>query len=168
MVAIGFSTTQKLSSRLIRWRTRQPGLPAKETPSHAWILHEAYGGQYVMSAEWNGFVVVSYEQFRADNRIIEVVPVVERMAFIGVDARVRVFEVAEWLGTNYDWAGLLRFVVPRLIRGQSPKALLCSEAAARAFKELFPGMDPERSSPSSLLMALRKSKPCEKSPRALP
>lgn len=109
-----------------------------------------------MEAEWRGFRVISYEQFKRGNRIIDVVPVVDRLAFLGVDARSRVFKAAEWLGDVYDWTGIFRFMVPKLVRGQSPRALLCSEAVVRAFHDLFPGVNPETASPASLLSFLRK------------
>lgn len=156
MIAIGFSTTSKLSSALIRWRTKVPELPPDQMPSHAWLLHDAYGSEYVMEAEWSGFRVISFAQFKNANRIIDIVPVSDRMARRNVDARARVYEAAEWLGDSYDWKGILGFALPRLLLAQSPKALLCSEAVVRSFPELFPGLDPERASPAQLLVRLQQ------------
>lgn len=156
MVAIGFSTSSSSISTAIRWKTKVPELSKKEMPSHAWILHEAYGDEYVMQAEWTGFGVISYSHFKKENTILQVIPIAEKMALFGVDARARVCEAAEWLGDSYDWWSLLRFVVPKLIRGDSPKALLCTEAVVRAFPELFPGMGPEGKSAAQLLVQLRK------------
>lgn len=155
MIAIGFSTTDKLLSRLIRWKTSIPELKPEETPSHVWILHDAYGSEYVMQAEWYGFGVISFEHFKKTNRVIDVISVSDMLAWRNVDARARVFEAAEWLGDGYDFWHMLGFVLPALAHGDSPKQLMCSEAVVRFAPELFPGVNPERASPPRMLHTLR-------------
>jgi hypothetical protein len=155
-VAIGFSTTDAWTSRAIRYFTRDAALKPEESPSHAWLLHEAYGSLYVMEAEWRGFRVISYDYFKTQNRVIETHSVVDLLANKGINVRSRVFEMAERLGDAYDWVHFFTFLWPMLSTGQSTKTLLCSEAIVRFAPELFPGVDPERARPSQLMIALRK------------
>jgi hypothetical protein len=148
-VSIGFSTTNSLISRAIRAFTG-------ESVSHSWILHEAYGGQYVMQAEWSGFQVVSWSHFRAKNKVVEVVPVSQVLATRGIDARARVMGMAEYLGDAYDFWAMLAHLIPPLIRLASPTALICTEAIVRCFPELFPNVNPEKATPGQLRSILNK------------
>lgn len=159
MTAIGFSTPRafSLASLAIRLRTRQPGVTLRDTPSHTWLRHEAYNGTYVMESEWRGFRVISYEHFQQDNRVIAEVNVEPLLEKLGVDPWERVSGMAAWLGDSYDWRSLLAFLLPVLARGQSPRALLCSEAVVRGFPELFPGVNPERATPAELMVKLLKA-----------
>lgn len=60
MIRIGFGTTDKLHSRLIRWVTRSPW-------SHVWIEYESevWGGWWVAHAGPSGVVKVPLETVRA-------------------------------------------------------------------------------------------------------
>lgn len=142
-IHIGFSTTDALLSRAIRAIRREP-------VSHAWILHRAYGGMCVMESEWRGFRVVDFDFFRSENRICDVVQVTERMKKLGLDPQERVDAMRKELGDKYDVRSLFGFVIPGLVRGQSPRQLFCAEACVRFAPQLFPGADPERTSPWEL------------------
>jgi hypothetical protein len=150
-VAVGFSTTNAPISRLIRLVTREP-------VTHAWILHEAYGSNYVMEASlFAGFRVVSYQWFRKHNQVFHVEPVAERLQFIGVDARARVNRVAEELGDAYDVWNFVGYVLPKLLAFRSPTKLLCTEVMIRYFvPEFCKGLDPERTTAGQLMAALER------------
>jgi hypothetical protein len=145
MTAIGFSTTNGLISRLIRWWD-------KSSVSHAWILVEAFGGQYVMEAECRGFRLVSYAHFQETSRIVYVHELDDC-----VSTKEAVNRAAEWLGDSYDYRGLFKFLLRSLKfwRGIStPKKMFCSEAVVRFAPELFPGVDPEWATPKQLMQIL--------------
>jgi hypothetical protein len=143
MLSAVFSTTSAITSAVIRWKTGDPC-------SHASVLHDAYGGLFVMEAEWRGFRLVPWKFFQERNRIVAVVSLDGLLQAMGIDPRERVNFAASWLGDEYGWAELFGQVVPALLRFSSPKALLCSEVLVRLAPELFPGVDPERSDPGML------------------
>ena len=100
MIRIGFGTTDKLHSRLIRWVTRSPW-------SHVWIEYESqeWGGWWVAHAGPTGVVKVPMETVHAAHtkrRVYEC----EANLTPGLRA------VRKYVGAEYDyrsvlWNGLL-------------------------------------------------------------
>jgi hypothetical protein len=155
MIAIGFSTSDWWISRLIRWFTNS-------TVSHVWILHEAYGSQYIMEATASGFRIMEYERFKRANKVIYTHNILEDFEELNIDPSTRLNNTARWLGDKYDFLGVLKFLLKplKIWKGMStPRKLQCSEAISRHFApELFPGLDPEWSTPELLYSALRQHK----------
>ncbi len=150
---IGFSTTDALFSRIIRWMTRS-------RVSHAFLVYSDvdFDREMVMEAVGAGFRIVPLDKFAKHNRIVDVVtprhPIDE-----GLKAAV------DWLGEGYDTRGLLGMgllLLSRALRRRtrrvrnllaSPRALFCSEAVARACLACrYPGFDrdPETTTPQDL------------------
>lgn len=150
---IGFSTTDALLSRLVRWLTRSE-------VSHAFLVYfdVDFDRDMVMEAAGAGFRIVPLDKFARHNRIVEIVtprhPIDE-----GLKAAV------DWLGEGYDAPGLvgMGFLLAfRALRRRtrrvrnliaSRRALFCSEAVARACRACrYPGFDrdPETTTPQDL------------------
>lgn len=155
---IGFSTTNALLSRLIRWGTRSP-------VSHAFLVYfdVDFDREMVMEAVGAGFRIVPLDKFAKHNRIVEIVtprhPIDE-----GLKAAV------DWLGEGYDKSGLVGLAALLLFRAlrlrmrrarnvfASRRTLFCSEAVARACRAAkYPGFaqDPETTTPEDLYVFFR-------------
>lgn len=160
-VTVGFSTTNKLTSRIIRWATRSPC-------SHAWFAFddETLGMRMVMQAEWWGYEVRPWKRWRGDNILVAEFEPAE------LELGPSVKFMAQELGTRYDygaaaWVGVKgwvqRWFHSRLsVRpSRTPHQLMCSEAVVRllmhAGYQFSPGLDPELVSPGDLLGILQKS-----------
>jgi hypothetical protein len=150
---IGFSTTDHLSSRMIR------ALSGSEV-SHAFLVYRDadFDRDMVMEAVAQGFRIVPFDKFQRQNRVVALYaprhPIDE-----GLRAAV------DWLGDEYDVGGLfgmalvvLRRWVERRVRHlrnplASSRSLFCSEAVAWACVAAgYPGfdLDPESTSPQDL------------------
>ena len=155
-VVVGFSTTNKFMSRLIRWVTRGKS-------SHAWIRYwdESLEQYMVIQAELHGYETIPWARWKTKNRLVSAyVPT-------SLDLMPGVRHIARLLGVDYDlrsaiWTGLKRWFGKRLKRAtSSPKKLMCSEAVCRALQ--FSGvacvkdLDPETVSPQDLQTALAAS-----------
>ena len=154
-VTIGFSTTNRIASRLIRWLTRAPC-------SHAWVAFydAALGLRMVMQAEWWGFELRPWTRWVHENILVAEYQV------MGLDMAAPLRTLAQELGSDYDfksalWVGLRgwfhRWVRARLTLrpSRTPHKLMCSEAVTQlllwAGAPLPNGIDPELVSPGDLL-----------------
>lgn len=155
-VRIGFSTTNKLLSRIIRKLTRSRA-------SHAFLVYRDvdFGRDMVMEAVGHGFRLVPYDGFQRRNTIVaEITPA------YSIEQGLR--RAVDWLGANYDKGGLVGMAYllvlrwlrlrSRSVRLKNPlaasRALFCSEAVARACAwSKYPGfdLDPESTTPQDLL-----------------
>jgi hypothetical protein len=158
-ITVGFSTTNKLVSRFIRWVTRSP-------VSHAFIIFDTPSfGRVVMQAEAWAYEVRPWPLWQQENILVA------EFETIGPDLSPSIMSLApQYLGLKYDWrgaflAGLWRWF-GRWLRGKfnSPHRLMCSEALLRILQHAGYGsvahFDAEVTSPRRLLdrvfeMALR-------------
>lgn len=154
-ITIGFSTTNKWISRLIRWIT-------KGKASHAWIgfYDPCLDVRLVMQAEAWGFEVRTWSRWKSQNRLVAEfkpsLPMAKSLSWI-----------ARSLGVKYDWrsaffVGLRRWFGTWLKgRFNSPKKLMCSEAVIRLLQHAgvaeVSRFDPEVTSPQCLLEVVEKS-----------
>ena len=156
-VTIGFSTTNKLLSRIIRWVTRGK-------VSHAWIsfYDHCLGMRLVMQAEAWGFEVRPLERWRKENILVSEYGLKHDES---LDNSIR--WIADSLGTKYDWAaalfaGIRRWLGIWIRSGlTSPKKLMCSEAVIRFLEHAgfsaAKGLDPETTPPAKLLEVVSSS-----------
>lgn len=125
-ITVGFSTTPKLASRLIRWVTRSP-------VSHAFVVFDVpVFGRVVMQAEVWGYEIRPWSLWQQQNQLVaEFIPT-------GPPLGPSIAKLAPcYLGRRYDWkaaffSGLWRWC-GRWLRGRlrSPYTLMCSEALLR-------------------------------------
>lgn len=157
MIQLGFSTTDHLLSKIIRKVTN-----AKT--SHCWLLYTdpVLGGDFVMQAELNGIVLTPWDQFVKKNVVVAVIEPV-------VDMKPGLLVLAEYLGSMYDFGGLLGgffVIVSRWLHRKihnpfdNPHALFCSEAVTVALQAAkYPGTEdlvPKDTSPEDLLELLQR------------
>jgi len=150
-ITIGFSTTNKLISRFIRWITRSP-------VSHAWIAFDDHCLQtrLVMQAESWGYEVRPWKRWKRENTLVaEFEPT-------GPPLEENLVWIAQFLGAKYDyrsaiWSGLWRWF-GRWVRGKfhTPGKLMCAEATIRFLlhRELYSSLahfDPEVTNPKRLM-----------------
>jgi len=150
-VKVGFSTSRRLVSRLIRWATRSK-------ISHTWLVvsDSFLGIDMVLQATMGGFQLVTYAAFEKEHKIIAVLDLK-----YPVDSGVK--QSAQWLGFRYDYTGLFgsAFVVfGRWFRRKwrnplnDAQALFCSEAVVRVLQASgYPGseaLDPSAVTPQDL------------------
>jgi hypothetical protein len=160
-VTVGFSTTSKFSSGVIRFLTKSPC-------SHAWFAFddEILGMRMVMQAEWWGYELRPWKRWVRENLLVaEFEP-----ADLDLGPAVKV--MAQELGTRYDWGSAAWVGIKGWMRrwlhsglslrpSRTPHQLMCSEAVVRflthAGFKFAPGIDPELVSPGDLLRALSNS-----------
>jgi hypothetical protein len=154
MLAIGFSTTGSLFSRAIRWFTGSK-------VSHVFILHEAYGGLYVMDATpGSGFRLVGYGQFFEENTVVYIHEITQDLLHANVAIDERLDRAASWLSYPYDYCNIL-WLALRLCRVgkiSTPRSMQCAEAVVRFAPELFPSVGPESATPHDLMKILQGHK----------
>jgi len=155
-VWIGFSTTNKLLSRIIRWCTRGKS-------SHAWMRYwDATLEQHmVIQAEIEGYETIPWKRWKKQNILIAVYESKE------LDLMPGVRHMASFLGVAYDfksalWTGLKRWLGKKFKRPfHSPKKLMCSEAVCLALQyDKVPCVEkfnPELVSPQELENAVSSS-----------
>jgi hypothetical protein len=149
MTYVGFSTTNKLVSRIIRWVTR-----AKV--SHTFLLVEMFERDWVIGAEFQGLIMLPLEKFQKNNTIKAIYGVPEL-----TDSHLAV--VMENLGDSYDFGGLIGGIFPQIgkwfkQKWNNPfakkKALICSEFVTLALQECkldgAENLDPTAISPQEL------------------
>ena len=130
-IRVGFSTTNALTSRLIRFFTRSK-------VSHAWVSFrdETLDKTLVMHATRIGYNVETWKQFTSHNTLVA-------MYGCDYDLRPGLQEVANWLGTQYDFEGILGFLwvlfmrwfhVKRRNPFRDAAKLFCSEAVLMVLK----------------------------------
>lgn len=153
--AIGFSRARGWSawfSRIVRALTKSP-------VSHVWILyHDAdFQALMIIEAHAKGFRLVPYTMFIRENEVVAIY-----RPRINIDAGLP--EAAKWLGTYYDYAGLVGMAVVIFGRWlkkrwrnpwRSSRSQFCSEAVVRVLQYAkYPGiehLDSETTDPKQLL-----------------
>jgi len=155
-VIVGFSTTDKLMSRIIRWITRGKS-------SHAWLRYwdDTLQLHMVLQAELHGYETIPWDKWKSKNRLIAAFEPNGKNITNGVRF------IAKSLGADYDfrsavWTGLKRWFRKKSKRAlHSPKKLMCSEAVVRALQhsgiECVANFDPETTSPVEIYTALNNS-----------
>ena len=95
MIRIGFGTTNKLHSRLIRWVTRSPW-------SHVWVEYESeeWGGWWAAHAGPTGVVKVPLEKVHESHTKRKVYE-------CEVDLSKGLRSVREYVGADYDYRSVL-------------------------------------------------------------
>lgn len=160
-ITVGFSTTDKLISRFIRFITR-----AKV--SHAWVsfYDSCLDTRLIMQAEAWGYEVRPVARWEKENTLVSEFLVLSDNSLDG-DLRW----VAGYLGVKYDWvsavlSGLGRVGnwVKKLFKGGvfgNPRRFMCSEATIRFLQHAkiacVQGLDPETTTPAQLLALVSKS-----------
>jgi hypothetical protein len=150
-ITVGFSTTKKFMSKLIRWITRSP-------VSHAWIAFddETLGMRMVMQAETWGYEIRPWNRWCKENVLVA--------EFSIVCPRVpeSLRWIATFLGTRYDYraailSGIWRWV-KRWFKGRclnDPTKLMCSEGVIRMLQDAecaaVLDLDPDATNPKVLL-----------------
>lgn len=152
MITIGFSTTDKLISRIIRWATNSP-------VSHTFVLFDVYGIPMVLEAAFEETRLKPYAYFTNGNNIVATFDVVCS------DEAIKMLLLN--LSTPYDFGGLFGFFfvqVGRFLRQKwhnpwdNRQALFCSELITGWLKaQNYPGseeLEPKSTSPNDLLILL--------------
>jgi len=160
-VSIGFSTTNKWFSAVIRWITRG-------AVSHAWIAYNDHtlGLRMVLQAEAWCVELRPWQRWLKENKWVSEFRLINRNPLVALQNR------AHDIGAKYDWkAGFwtgLASWVKRWIKvrftfrpSRSPKRLMCSEVVVRFLKDLnvacVKELDEETTSPAELLDSVRCS-----------
>ena len=151
-ITVGFSTTNKLMSRFIRWITQGK-------VSHAWIAYDdaTLGMRMVMQAEAWGFEVRPWKKWLTQNKWVAEYTLVCPVVVLTKSLK----KLAELLGTHYDYksAALVGIInwFKRLSKSkfkQSPKKLMCAEAVVRFLQwsnfSSTINLNPEITSPAEL------------------
>lgn len=149
-ITVGFSTTNKWMSAVIRWLTRAPC-------SHAWLAFDdkTLGMRLVMQAEAWGFEVRTWERWKRENKLVA------EFRPIGAPLDISLKWIATYLGSRYDYTaaflvGLWRWL-GRGLRGKfnDPTKLMCSEGVIRFLQHAgyasVADFDPEITSPARLM-----------------
>jgi hypothetical protein len=137
VIYVGFSTTNQLISRIIRWFT-------KATTSHCFFVFDLFGKAWILQSDFFGVVVLPAEKFLKSNTLVAMAPIPE----LGEQDLARAME---HLGGAYDFGGLLGGIWPVIGRWfkkkwsnpwENPKALFCSEFVVTSLQMSgFPGAD---------------------------
>lgn len=164
-ITIGFSTTNKIASRIIRWLTRG-------TVSHAWVAFTdpTLGLRLVMQAEVWGYEVRPWERWVRENRLVaEFSP--------NVDLTTSLRWLASSLGSKYDWESAflsgVKLWFGRLWRSRfsSPKRLMCAEAVIRFLQHggvhSMESLDPELTTPATFLDVVTRSDDFKQLPKLI-
>src|SRR6478736_3974251 len=160
MIKVGFSTSDRWISKLIRYWTASP-------TSHAYISYydENLAQEMVLDVGFTTFSLVPMSTFEQSNRIVEVFDP-------NVDMTTGVKVVARWLNrVSYDWFSFVGFwtVHKRWFKrttvwagdfNVTPKEVLCTEIVIYALRiSGYPGaadLDPKGTSPKELLEFMKK------------
>ena len=149
MVHIGFSTTNQLISRIIRFFTGSK-------VSHCFMLFELFEQAWVLEAGFFGISLKPLKKFQKSDTVVALVPVPL--------AEEDVARAMQALGEKYDFGGLLGSIFPLIGKWfkqkwknpwNNSKALFCSEFCLKSLQEAgFPGadqLDPASTTPQDLL-----------------
>lgn len=146
---VGFSTTNMIISRIVRWFTNSKC-------SHAFMVIDLYDKPWVLESGYFGIVLLPLDKFAKANKIVALVP---------VDVpQINVVSAMEELGDAYDFGGLVGAMFPIVGRWfkarwnnpfNSSRAMFCSEFVVTALQHAnFPGSDtlvPANTSPQNLM-----------------
>jgi hypothetical protein len=153
-VRVGFSTPKRFNP--VSWVIRR--LTGSRV-SHAFLVYRSrdFGEELVIEAHELGFRLLRFKQFQKDNRLVALVE-----PKVSLDAGLPV--VARWIGTTYDYLGLLGTAVVLVGRwlerkwknpATSAKAVFCSESVVRVMQAVdYPGASklvPDATTPQDLL-----------------
>lgn len=154
---IGFSTSKAWYSAIIRWFTGA-------RVSHTFFLITLWGREMVLEEGVFGWSLRTRENFEHGNVIVELVTPKRTLQ---IDVALR--QSLDWLGSRYDYAGLLGMLPVMVARWFGKKlrnplasshAMFCSEAGARILQLAdYPGaetLDPVDTTPEDLLRFLQK------------
>ena len=157
-VWVGFSTTRKWQSAVIRWITRAPA-------SHAWISFwdETLRQRLVLEAETVGYRAILWDRWVRKNKLVK--------AFEAADDGLDMLEGVRWAATHlsdrYDYRSAAVVAFAKLFRRRirspwrSAKSLMCSEAVAKALVKggfvFDQGIDLETISPGDLMRIVEES-----------
>jgi hypothetical protein len=130
-VLIGFSSSKKLLSRVIRWFTNSK-------TSHTFIvIKDSFLGQdMVLQATLGGFQLMTYTAFKKDSKVIFLFE-----PLFPVDVGLK--NACQWLGQHYDYTGLFGSVFVLCGRWLKLKwsnplddsdAMFCSEAVVKVLQ----------------------------------
>jgi len=151
-VRVGFSTSNRLVSRVIR-------LVTKSKVSHVWLLvsDSFLGTDMVMHATMGGFQMLGYEAFKKTHKVVAILDLQHP-----VDEGIR--KAIPLLGFGYDYTGLFGagfVIIGRWLKRkwknpfQAPSKLFCSEIVTFVLQEGgLPGsesLDQSGSNPEILL-----------------
>lgn len=153
-ITVGFSTTNKLGSRIIRFITRS-------IVSHTWIaFYDATLQQrMVIQAEIWGYEVRPWNRWLLENKWVAeyALPVLDT-----TDAALQC--TASMLGCDYDFTSVFAIALRRWFKRlwkkpwQSPRKLMCSEGVVRFLQTagyiFAEQLHPELTTPQSLLETL--------------
>lgn len=159
-VSIGFSTTTKIRSRIIRWFTRSK-------VSHAWVAFydDCLDTRVVLQAETWGYELRPWNRWKKENILIaEYLPL--------KDADGGIPKLATHLGSAYDWKAVFLTGLANLVKRwwrkktHDPRRLMCSESVLLflSYCNFSTGcnLDPELTSPSTLMETIDASTEFEK------
>lgn len=149
MVYVGFSTTNAILSRFIRWVT-------KSEVSHTFLVFDLYGRAWVLEAGFFGVTMLPVDKFQKDN-------IIKTMAAIPEIGDEHIAKAMDDLGDRYDFGGLLGSAVVIVGRWfkrkwknpwQDSKAMFCSEFVVTILQEAhFPDaelLEPSETTPQDL------------------
>lgn len=152
MVRVGFSTTNKWLSRIVRYFT-------KSKVSHCFLvfMDDTLEREMILEADLKGIIMVPFDQFTRRNKIVAILDP-------KVDLKPGLLDLIDALGTNYDVGGLIGGAwvsIGRWFRQKwsnpfnNKNALFCSEAIVLALQAVnHPGSEtlvPEDTTPQDLL-----------------
>lgn len=131
MISVGFSTTNMVVSRIIRWAT-------KAKCSHTFIIFDWLGEKWILEAGFTGVAPMRYDKFKKSNTIVAEV---DLPGLVIDDIKSALDE----MGDNYDFGGLFGGFWPLIgtwfkMKWNNPwnntKAMFCSELVATWLKQL--------------------------------
>ena len=159
MISIGFSTTDKLVSRLVRWFT-------KSTVSHSFIVFDWLGEKWVLESEWAGIQIIPLSRFMSKgNTIVDTIDLPD----VSMDDLKFALQDS---GVAYDYGGLFGSIFPIIgtwlkMKWKNPwqntKAMFCSEFIVVWLQDLGRAskadLVADETDPSALLKYLKKAQP---------
>lgn len=162
MTHIGFSTPRHFNP--ISWLVRKL---TGSRASHAWFLYfdADWEDDFVLEAHELGFRLVPYARFKKENVVVKVVTP-------KTNIEIGVRWASQWLGSAYDFSGLLGMawvLLLRILRRrarnplQSSHAMFCSEMCVTVLKRggcpWVHDLDAATVSPQDLLDLFEKNEP---------
>lgn len=155
MIKVGFSRSESIIGKVIRWFT-------KSEVNHTFIVFTLGGYEWVLEASWFGVYIIPYERYVLHANVTHLFEI--------EDAKLNDMAMLRFIGAGYDYAGLVGMAWVMLGRAlrktwrnpwQSTKASFCSEMVASLLIEAkHPGakeLDPRATSPEDLLRILEKT-----------
>lgn len=156
---IGFSTTHKWPSRLIRWLTRSQ-------VSHVWISFPAAGTRLVIQADTRGVHVDSWDNWAPQQKIVARFRLLDGSdRWAGWRGGIATRALFGLLHRSYDWRGALgvgwvllgRCLGARWRNPLASSAYFCSELGAEWLRiaGVMVPLDPETATPEDVMRVCR-------------